>query len=259
MKKIVYQNITGISKKIENIEIEYKTFKFNYHLNDYIIFKENTNNDFIIGKIELIYNNKNGNDINDSFTTFHVKYIEPMNILLNPGILYWVNIAEKKVADIFVNNYELITIEDYNYTVFPLQLFCDINNNIKHKLDEIFNIQDSMLLKLDYSDNSIQDQVNIKNYFNDSLSFYGILDDLIDEHFKLYIEISEDFFKDKSFNVREKNEIIEFLNDETSYDDIDLIYNGSLGFKEKYLGIVKNANKINTECSKRIDQSKPNR
>jgi len=240
-KKIVYQNIDGISRKIQHAEIEYKTFKFNYSLNDYIIFKENTDNDFTIGKIELIYNNKNGNDINVDFTSIHVKYIEPMNILLNPGILYWVNIAEKKVADIFVNNYELITIEDQNYTVFPLQLFCDITDNIKTKLDEIFNIDDGMLLKLDYSNNSIQEQVNIKRYFNDSLSFYGILDDLIDEHFNRYIEISNDFndfFKDKRLYESDKNEIMQFLNDEISYDDTNVM-GGSLEFKKKYLELVK--------------------
>jgi hypothetical protein len=240
-KELVYQNIKGISGKIENVDIGYKTFKFNYNLNDYIIFKENTTNDFTIGKIELIYNNKNRNDINADFTSIHVKYIEPMNILLNPGILYWVNIAEKKVADIFVNNYELITIEDQNYTVFPLQLFCDINDNVKTKLDEIFNIDDGMLLKLDYSNNSIQEQVNIKRYFNDSLAFYGILDDLIDEHFNRYIAISNDFndfFKDKTLYKSDKNEIIQFLNDETSYDDNNII-GGSLEFKKKYLELVK--------------------
>jgi hypothetical protein len=240
-KKVVYQNIDGISEIIQNADIEYKTFKFNYSLNDYIIFKENTTNDFTIGKIELIYNNKNRNDINADFTSIHVKYIEPMNILLNPGILYWVNIAEKKVADIFVNNYELITIEDQNYTVFPLQLFCDINDNIKTKLDEIFNIDDGMLLKLDYSNNSIQEQVNIKRYFNDSLAFYGILDDLIDEHFNRYIAISNnfnDFFKDKPLYKSDKTEIMQFLNDETSYDDNNVI-GGSLEFKKKYLELVK--------------------
>jgi len=240
-KKMVYQNIDGISERIKTAHIEYKKFKFNYSLNDYIIFKENTNNDFTIGKIELIYNNKNRNDINTGFTSMHVKYIEPMNILLNPGILYWVNIAEKKVADIFVNNYELITIEDQNYSVFPLQLFCDINDNIKTKLDEIFNIDDSIMLKLDYSNNSIQEQVNIKRYFNDSLPFYGILDDLIYEHFNRYIEISNDFndfFKDKTLYKSDKNEIIQFLTDETSYDD-DNVIGGSLEFKKKYLELVK--------------------
>lgn len=237
-KKMVYQNIDGISERIKTADIKYKTFKFNYSLNDYIIFKENTNNDFTIGKIELIYNNKKDNDINHSFTTLNVKYIEPMNILLNPGILYWVNIAEKKVADIFVNNYELITIEDQNYIIFPLQLFCDINNNIKTKLDEIFNIDDSIMLKLNYSDNFIQEQVDIKKYFNNSVPFYGIIDDLIDEHFNRYIKISEKFFKDKDFYEPEKTAIIDFLENKETVDDTSII-NGKLGFKDTYLDLVK--------------------
>jgi hypothetical protein len=98
-----------------------------------------------------------------------------------------------------------------------------------------------MLLKLDYSNNSIQEQVNIKRYFNDSLAFYGILDDLIDEHFNRYIKISNDFndfFKDKPLYKSDKTEIIQFLNDETSYDDNNII-GGSLEFKKKYLELVK--------------------
>jgi len=259
-KNLIYQNIDQMNndtgkygaKEMKNIDITYKgIFKFNYMLDDYIIFKENTKNDYTIGKIILMFGRGGDRSMRDNsnFKSLYIKYIEPMNILLNPGILYWVNIAEKKVADIFVNNYELITIEDQEYSVFPLhqkysvfplQLFCNINDNIniKTKLDAIFDIDDEKVLKLDYNNISIQEDVNIKSYFNDSLPFYGILDDLINDHFKRYIEISEDFFKDKSFNVREKNEIIQFLNDETSHDDNNVI-DGSLEFKKKYLKLVK--------------------
>jgi hypothetical protein len=250
-KNLIYQNIDQMNndtgqygaKEMKNIDITHKgIFKFNYMLDDYIIFKENTKNDYTIGKIILMFGRGHDRSKRDNtnFTSLYIKYIEPMNILLNPGILYWVNIAEKKVADIFVNNYELMTIEDQKYSVFPLQLFCNINDNIniKTKLDEIFDINDEILLKLDYNNISIQEQVNIKSYFNVSLPFYGILDDLIDNHFNRYIEISNDFFKDKSFNAREKNEIIQFLNHETSHDDNNVI-GGSLEFKEKYLKLVK--------------------
>jgi hypothetical protein len=235
-KELVYQNIEGISKKIENVDVEYKKFTFNYKLNDYIIFKKLTKNDYTIGRIKLIYNNKTRNDINADFTSIHIKYIEPMNILLNTGIFYWVNIAEKKVVDLFVNNYELITIEDKEWIIFPLQLFCDMNdNNIQNKLNAIFNIDDDYMSNINY--NSIDKEVDIKTYFNNSLPFYGILDDLIDEHFQLYIKISEDFFKDKSFNEREKTEIMNFLNNDD--DDDSTVMDGSLKFKKEYLDIVK--------------------
>jgi hypothetical protein len=243
-KNLIYQNIDQKSKnqfevgKMEKIDIAYKgIFKFNYTLDDYIIFKENTKNDYTIGKIILMFGrlHDNSNYDNTNFTSLYIKYIEPMNILLNTGILYWVNIAEKKVVDLFVNNYQLITIEDKEWIIFPLQLFCDMNDNIKNKLNAIFNIDDDHMSTINY--NSTNKEVDIKTYFNNSLPFYGILDDLIDEHFQLYIKISEDFFKDKSFNEREKTEIMNFLDNDD--DDDTTVMGDSLGFKEKYLGIVK--------------------
>lgn len=195
-------NQKDASMKNENWVNYSKNHIFKYNKDDYIIFKSTNDIKFTIGKIDLIYIQNNNNPC------LYIKSIEPTISLLNPWILYWLNLAEKVEVDIFINKYELIDINASTHTFFPLVLFCDITKSIKTNLDTMYNIDDNLILNLNIGNKQKSDIVEIKTYFiDDSLPFYGIDNNVIKTHILKYMEISNsfnDFLNDNHVNESEK-------------------------------------------------------
>ena len=243
-KAEVYKNVKLGSIKISleissNIDTknQFTGFEFEYKKDDYIIFKKNDDINFTIGKIDLIYQN-------NMQPVLYVKTIDPTNALLNPWILYWVNLAPKYEIDIFTNKYEIISINDKEYNYFPLALFCNITPDIKNKLNAMFSVDDKAIYKLNIKSESEESSIfNIKTYFDDNLPFYAIDDDKIKDHILNYVKISSnfsEFLNNKKINETDKEKITKILDvNKVTVETIN-IQNNYFDLKTQYSELLKN-------------------
>lgn len=208
-KNKITENIkNNVYKREEFINISlnepYNNFQFKYRINDFIIFKKNNDNIFFIGKIVNLYKYNNEPII-------YIKTIEPIKTLLNQGILYWdwIKLAQKQELQVFINKYE--TIDD-NYIILPLTIFCNITN-IQENLDAIFRVDDNDILTLNInSDDPIREKLNISTYFKEILPFFGIGHKTIEDHFKQYMKIYDDFNTFLQNKTIDKSNLINQLN-----------------------------------------------
>jgi hypothetical protein len=242
-KAEVYKNVKLVSIKISleissNIDTknQFEGFEFEYKKDDYIIFKKNDDINFTIGKIDLIYEN-------NTQPVLYVKTIDPTNSLLNPWILYWVNLAPKYTIDIFTNKYEIISINDKEYSYFPLALFCNITQDIKNKLNAMFSVEDEAIFKLNLKTKLEKSSIfDIKTYFTDNLPFYAIDDDKIKDHILNYVKISSnfsEFLNNKKINETDKEKITKILDvNKVTVETIN-IQNNYFDFKTQYSELFK--------------------
>jgi hypothetical protein len=244
-KAEVYKNdVKLVSIKISleissNIDTknQFTGFEFEYKKDDYIIFKKNDDINFTIGKIDLIYEN-------NTQPVLYVKTIDPTNSLLNPWILYWVNLAPEYKIDIFTNKYEIISINDKEYNYFPLALFCNITPDIKNKLNAMFSVEDEAIYKLNIKSKLDESSIfNIKTYFTDNLPFYAIDDDKIKDHILNYVKISSnfsEFLNNKKINETDKEKITKILDvNKVTVETIN-IQNNYFDLKTRYSELLKN-------------------
>jgi len=243
-KTEVYKNVKLGSIKISleissNIDTnnQFTGFEFEYKKDDYIIFKKNDDINFTIGKIDLIYEN-------NTQPVLYVKTIDPTNSLLNPWILYWVNLAPEYKIDIFTNKYEIISINDKEYNYFPLALFCNITPDIKNKLNAMFSVEDEAIYKLNIKSKLDESSIfNIKTYFTDNLPFYAIDDDKIKDHILNYVKISSnfsEFLNNKKINETDKEKITKILDvNKVTVETIN-IQNNYFDLKTQYSELLKN-------------------
>ena len=224
------------SEEYTNNDVIVKSLKFKYSKNDYIILKNKIHDiNFTIGKIDLIYKN-NGAPV------LYVKTIDPTDTLLNTGFLYLINFASKSTIDIFTNKYEIISINDNDYSYFPLVLFCNITRDIKDKLDAMFIVEDNSIYKLNINlEEDVISKFNIKTYFNDNLPFYGIDDDKIKTYFLSYLTISSNFsnYLKNNIYVNDKEIIKQQLNINIDTIDTISIQNNYFDLKTQYSELLK--------------------
>jgi hypothetical protein len=244
-KAEVYKNdVKLVSIKISleissNIDTknQFTGLEFEYKKDDYIIFKKNDDINFTIGKIDLIYKN-------NMQPVLYIKTIDPTNALLNPWILYWVNLAPEYKIDIFTNKYEIISINDKEYNYFPLALFCNITPDIENKLNAMFSVKDEAIYKLNIKSKLDESSIfNIKTYFDDNLPFYAIDDTKIEDHILNYVKISSnfsEFLNNKKINETDKEKITKILDvNKVTVETIN-IQNNYFDLKTQYSELLKN-------------------
>jgi hypothetical protein len=208
--------------KQQDFIITYDKYEFKYKENDFIIFLIDTKSKYCIGKIIYIYEKNN-----NSILTALVKTIELQSkVLLNRGFWGYMGVApvvKVNETEMFINKYEEIYS---NSTVLPLALFCKISTDVKQKLENVFNIDDDYIKKLNInSDESYKDKINISTYFQDISPFNMIDKYEIQDYFKKYTEFDEDFKEllgEIEISEDDNNKIKELLDNNSNLPQVPL-------------------------------------